>query len=163
MGGLRTCAVVIGVALGAVGSGCGDSAKTQSPHQASAQSDRAASAEIRRVVDEANSTFAKGDYKRSCSFYTPTMQREIARMLGAATCERAQMSAAHQLRQLVSAAQFRALTTYGIESVAVHGNSASARYGRLPRVLADVPGLKTRALLRMKRIHRRWLIASLPI
>jgi hypothetical protein len=151
----RLCAlaVLLGVAGGAVASGCGDDGGDVRPESA-------ASTEIRRAVNLANSAFAKGEYKRSCSFYTPSMQRKIAGTFDAASCERAQASAAGELRASVSPAQFRALTTYGIESVDVNGNSALAHYGPLPAVLEDL--LKPRAALRMKRIDGRWLIASLP-
>ena len=168
---LCTCVALLGLAAGGViAGGCGDSADTPPPAPAAAQTTDAsasnpsasASAQIRRVVDRSSSTFAAGQYKRTCSYYTTSMQRKTADMVGAATCEQGWATTAQHLRASVSAAQFRAMTTYGIASVEVDGNSARAHYGPLPAVLAGIPGMKSRATLRMKRIDGHWLIASLP-
>lgn len=168
---LSRCVALLGLAAGGViAGGCGDSADTPTPAPAAAQTtdpsasnpSASASAQIRRVVDRSNSTFAAGQYKRTCSYYTTSMQRKTAGLVGAATCEQGWASSAGQLRASLSAAQFRAMTTYGIESVEVDGNSARAHYGPLPAVLAGIPGMKSRATLRMKRIDGHWLIASLP-
>lgn len=168
---LCTAVALLGLAAGSViAGGCGDSADTPTPAPAAVQTTAApasnprasAAAQIRRVVDRSNSTFAAGQYKRTCSYYTTSMQRKTADLVGAATCEQGWARTAEQLRTSVSAAQFRAMTTYGIESVDVNGNSARAHYGPLPAVLAGIPGMKSRATLRMKRIDGHWLIASLP-
>lgn len=170
---LCTCVALLGLATGGViAGGCGDRADTSTytPTPAAAQTTAApapkpsasASAQIRRVVDRANSTFAAGQYKRTCSYYTTSMQRKTADQVGAATCEQGWATTAQQLRASVSAAQFRAMTTYGIKSVDVDGKTARAHYGPLPAVLANIPGMKSRATLRMKRIDGHWLIASLP-
>ena len=168
---LSTCVALLGLAAGGViVGGCGDSADAPTPAPAPApvtaapasKPSASASAQIRRVVDRANSTFAAGQYKRTCSYYTTSMQRKTADQVGAATCEQGWATTAQQLRASVSAAQFRAMTTYGIKSVEVDGNTARARYGPLPAVLANIPGMKSRATLRMKRIDGHWLIASLP-
>jgi hypothetical protein len=168
---LSTCVALLGLATGSViAGGCGDSADTPTPAPAAAQTTAApasnpsasASAQIRRVVDRSNSAFAAGQYKRACSYYTTSMQRKTADLAGAATCEQGWATTAQRLRASLSAAQFRAMTTYGIESVDIDGNSARAQYGPLPAVLAGVPGMKSRATLRMKRIGGHWLIASLP-
>jgi hypothetical protein len=167
---LRISVALLGLAAGGViAGGCGDSADTPTPAPAAAQttapaskSSASASAQIRRVVDRSNSTFAAGQYKRTCNYYTTSMQRETADLVGAATCEQGWASTAQQLRASVSAAQFRAMTTYGIESVEVDGNTARAHYGPLPAVLANIPGMKSRATMRMKRIDGHWLIASPP-
>lgn len=168
---LRVCVALLGLAAGGViAGGCGDSADTPMPAPAAAQTTDApaanpsasASAQIRRVVARSSSTFAAGQYKRTCSYYTTSLQRKTAGLVGAATCERGWARTAEQLRTSVSAAQFRAMTTYGIESVEVAGNTARAHYGPLPAVLADIPGMTSRATLRMKRVDGRWLIAGLP-
>ncbi|MCA1682603.1 MAG: hypothetical protein LC685_01160 [Actinobacteria bacterium] len=153
----RTCSALLCLAAGVLGSGCGKGGGGGEKPVPSTPA-----AQIRQAVDQANSTFAGGEYKRSCTFYTAAMQRKIVRMLDAPDCETAQERAAKLLRQGVSARQFRTLTTYGIVSADVHGATAIAHYGALPQVLHGIPGLKTRARLRMKRVRGRWLIASLP-
>jgi hypothetical protein len=157
---LRTCAAVFGVAFA---SGCGGSDGPARP-ALPAQSRAAAAAEIRQVVDRANSTFATGRYKRTCSYYTAPMQRLLTSTIGGATCAAAEKRAAAQLRQSVSRAQLDAIARYGVATVDVdkHGLFALAHYGELPRRLAGVPGLTPRASLRMQRIRGHWLIASLP-
>jgi hypothetical protein len=160
---LRTSVALLGVALASGCGGGGGKPGAASPAQP-AQSATAAAAEIRQVVDRANSTFAKGEYKRTCSYYTAPMQRLMTSTIGAANCAAAQKRAAARLRASVSRAQFDAIARYGIATVAVdrHGRFAAAHYGELPALLAGVPGLTSRATLRMQRIRGHWLIASLP-
>ena len=160
---LRPCVALLGVAL-ASGCGGGDGSGATSGLALPAQSARAAAAEIRQVVDGANSSFAEGEYRRTCSYYTAPMQRLLTSTIGGADCPASQKRAADQLRDSVSRAQFDAITSYGIASADVdkHGRFAVAHYGELPRLLAEVPGLTSRASLRMQRIGGRWLIASLP-
>jgi hypothetical protein len=154
--------VLLCLTAGAFASGCGGGGGGGGGGDAPSPAAGTPEAQIRQTVDQANSTFADGEYKRSCTFYTTAMQREIVQMLDAPNCEVAQRRAAKLLRTGVSARQFRTLTSYGIASADVHADTAVARYGALPRVLAGVPGLKTRARLRMRRVGGHWLIASLP-
>lgn len=158
---LRTCAALLGVALA---SGCGGGSDAKRGPAQPAQSDAAAGAEIRQVVDDANSSFAEGEYERTCSYYTAPMQRLMTSTIGGSNCAAAQKLAADQLRGTVSKAQFDAITAYGIATVDLdkRGRFAVAHYGALPKLLAHVQGLTSHASLRMQRIAGHWLIASLP-
>ena len=94
-----TCAALLGVAFAA---GCGGGGRPAAGLPA--QSHAAATAEIRQVVDRANSTFAEGEYERTCSYYTEPMQRLMTSTIGGRDCASAQKHAADDLRGSISRA-----------------------------------------------------------
>lgn len=150
--GRRVVAAMVAAVVGIAAVGCAGGG----------DADASATADIKAAVDGANRTFADGDYERTCSYYTPAMRRQITTLAGARTCADAQRRTARTLRAVITPAQFDAITRYGISTVAVNGDAAMARYGPLPELLEDVPGLQGRLALRMARRDGAWLIASLP-
>ncbi len=155
---LRPAALALGIALAGLAGGCGgdDTVVSAPPPQG------AATAEIRRVVALANTTFGEGDYARTCSLYTAAAKLEVARSADTESCEQAQELAARRARATTSETQFAALTAYVPEDVVVDGDSAVASYGPLPSVLEDVPGLNGGRSLDVERIAGEWRIAGLP-
>lgn len=151
--------LALGLAIAGLSGGCGGDDETvvsAPPPQG------AATAEIRRVVALANTSFAEGDYARTCRVYTAAAKLEVARSSNTDSCEAAQRLAARRVRATTSATQFDALTAYVPEDVVVDGDSAVASYGPLPSVLEDVPGLNGGRSLDLERIAGEWRIAGLP-
>lgn len=158
MRSLSPAALALGIAIAGLAGGCGGGDETVvGPPQP-----EGAAAEIRRVVGLANTTFAEGDYTRTCSLYSAAAKLEVARSANTDSCEEAQQLAAKQVRATTSDIQFDALTAYVPEDVVVDGDSAVASYGPLPGVLGDVPGLNGGRTLEMERIAGEWRIAGLP-
>jgi hypothetical protein len=146
-------AVAVGVAvLSLAAASCGDGGDA-------AVGDEAA---IIETVDQANQTFAHGEYAKTCSYYSTKAQRELMRQTRAASCPKAWEAIASSLRQAFSAEELDALTSYGVESARVDGDSAVARFGKPPKALAGKVEVAAGATIRLRKIADRWVIDSLP-
>jgi len=146
--------VPLGLVLAFGGAGCGaDDERAVDPD---------GSYEIAAVVDAANASFAEGDYRRTCSFYTERVRRQLVRDLGARNCVDAWRITAASLADTLTGAQRDALTSHGVDptSVTITGATAEARFRPLPAALRDVLG-EALGEISFRRIGREWRIDSL--
>lgn len=120
--------------------------------------------ELVAVVDAANTSFAEGDYRRTCSYYTARVRRQIVRDTNARSCADAWRITAASLAGTLTRAQQDALTSYGIDpaSASISGTTAEARFEPVPEALRRVLDAPP-APLRFRRVGRDWKIDSVPL
>lgn len=136
--------------------GCGES---QDGKDDAALSEEAA---VIRAVDEANQTFAQGQYDRTCSHYTESVQRDLVNLIDAPSCPQAWAMIDKTMRQSLTPAQFDSVTSYGAESAEIDGDTATATYGEPPESLPSVLGVAKGTTVQLRKQGGRWLIARLP-
>jgi hypothetical protein len=135
-----------------IAAGCGDDRESPS-------SDEAA---IFRVVDAASASFAEGDYSRTCSYYSPAIRSELAAQAQVRTCPEAWAAIHIALRQSLTPSELDALTSFGIESAEVDGDTATGTYGEPPKAIAGLTAVSAGDTIQLRRVEGRWLINSLP-
>jgi hypothetical protein len=143
----------------ALAGGCGDDADTSTSE---ARGSAAQEDAIRAVVDEANSSFAEGDYARTCRQYTRRAQRAVIASTSAETCTQAWQRVASVMRESMTDAQFKATTEYGVETVRIQGDSATAVYGDPPPEIRDLAGIEAGEQIGLRLVDGVWRIDSLP-
>ncbi|MEX2108183.1 MAG: hypothetical protein WD827_04770 [Solirubrobacterales bacterium] len=132
--------------------GCGEDRESSSTDEAA----------IFRVVDAANASFAEGDYSRTCSYYSPAIRKELAAQTQVQTCPKAWAAIDAALRKSLTPSEFDALTSYGIESAEVEGDTATGTYGEPPESIAGLTGVGAGETIQLRQVDGRWLITSLP-
>jgi hypothetical protein len=114
------------------------------------------------TVDAASQSFARGEYAETCDHYSAAVQQQLLRQTGASSCPEAWEQIAAGLRETMTPAEIDALTTYGLESVDVDGDTAIGRYGEPPDVIRGHAGVGDGFVLELRRAGDRWVIESLP-
>ena len=117
---------------------------------------------IFRSVNAANEAFAQGDYSRACSHYVLAIRRQLAAGAQVKTCPEAWAAIDATLRRSLTPSEFDALTSYGLESAEVEGDTATGAYGEPPASINGRLGIRSGATIQLRKVDGRWLIASLP-
>jgi hypothetical protein len=144
-----------------VATGCGD--ESSAPNEAGNSGDRAVQVQaVRAVVDEANSSFADGDYEQTCRQYTERGQRLIIESVSATSCVDAWHAIASAMRTSMTPEQIKATTEYGVEAVRINGDTATARYGEPPAAIRDLGIATGGEEIELRRTGGVWRINSLP-
>ncbi|HEY8083467.1 MAG TPA: hypothetical protein VIE64_07950 [Solirubrobacterales bacterium] len=100
---------------------------------------------------------------RTCSYYSPAIQRELAAQTQVQTCPEAWAVIGAALRQSLTPSEFDALTSYGIESAEVEGDTPTGTYGEPPESIAELTDVVAGETIQLRRVvDDRWLITSLP-
>lgn len=153
--GSRVTFVVL--SIGVLAGGCGNDSDEPGGRGNTAQEQA-----VRALVDEANSSFADGDYARTCRQYTERAQRYVMATTAATTCEQAWERTAALMAKTMTPAQIRATTEYGVEAVRIDGETAIATYGEPPPAIRDLPPSQEGTTIRVVRVDGTWQIDSFP-
>jgi len=123
---------------------------------------RAEKLAVARTIDRANATLVRGEYRKTCSYYTKSASRKVRTTVEADTCEEAFRRVAQMLRSTLSAEQLEAASTYGVARIRIDDGHAFARFGTVPRSLRGVPGFEANRRVELAKVRGGWKISSLP-
>jgi len=140
--------------VAAFGAGCGGEDEPPKPTREEAA--------VLAAVKAATQSLEKGDYAKTCTYYTEQIVVQLIKDTNAKNCKGAWKIVGDTLRVTQKPEIRRAIADYGPESAEVKGNAATAKFGKPPEILKKLVPKAEGQTMRLQKIKGRWIIATLP-